>query len=106
VDAFEAARAAGRDDDLRRLQSRIADWLVDQYKRMGFRGAYFMGSLDTPQRRLEQLQVLTDAATAYALSDVLPEETWATLVARFDVYHGGELFGPPAVERPADNGPS
>ena len=103
--ALDAAKAAGREQELAGLHARIVRWFIDQYQRMGFAGAYFLGSLDTPVRRREQLQVLTDAATGYALWDVLPEATWGTLIARFDVYHGGALFNLTAEERASQDAP-
>jgi hypothetical protein len=99
-DAIQAARAqasaiaeaAGRGPALARAQRMMADWTLGRYQRAGFGAAYLSGWLDEPERRLEVVSLLVDAVTAYALLDLLPDETAATLVARFDVSYGGPIF--------------
>ena len=89
AEARAAADVAGRSEALSRAQRSIADWTLEQYRRQGLGAAYFTGWLDTPERRLEVVDVMVDAATAAALADLLSGDTQATLTARFDELHGG-----------------
>ena len=79
----------GRDEALTRAQRMMADWTLEQYGRSGFGAAYFTGWLDTPERRLEVVDLMVDAATAVAMADLLSDETQEILTARFDELHGG-----------------
>ena len=87
--ARAAAEGAGRGEVLSRAQRSIAEWTLKQYQREGFGAAYLSGWLDTPERRLEVVDVMVDAATAFALADLLSDDTQATLTVRFDELHDG-----------------
>jgi hypothetical protein len=100
--ARHAAETVGRSEGLRRAQHLVADWALQRYRRDGFGAAYLTGWLDDPDRRLELVSVLVDAVTAYALVDVLPDETAATLVARLDIAVGGPDFADSAEPEPDD----
>ena len=92
IEARAVAEAAGRSQALERAQRRIADWTLSRYQRAGFGAAYLSGWLDEPEQRLEIATILVDAVTAYALVDLLSDETATTLIGRFDVSYGGPIF--------------
>jgi hypothetical protein len=72
----------------------VADWVLGRYQRAGFQSAYLSSWLDDPAQRLEVVDALVDAATAFILWDLLPEETVSTLWARFaDFYDTQRLPG-------------
>jgi hypothetical protein len=87
-EARAAAEGAGRGDALSRAQRMMAEWTLERYRREGFDAAYLSGWLDSPERRLEVVDLMVDAATAVALADLLTDDTRATLMARFDALHG------------------
>jgi flavin-dependent dehydrogenase len=89
IAARAAAEGAGRGEALSRAQRTTAEWTLKQYQREGFGAAYLGGWLDTPERRLEVVDVMVDAATAFALADLLSDDTRATLTVRFDELHDG-----------------
>ena len=89
AEARAAAVRMGRSDALTRAQRMMAEWTLEQYGRAGFGAAYFTGWLDTPERRLEVVDVMVDAATAVAMADLLSDDMQAILTARFDELHGG-----------------
>jgi hypothetical protein len=93
TEARAAAEQAGRGEALSRARRTIAEWTLKQYQRDGFGAAYLGGWLDTPERRLELVTVMVDAATAVALADVLSDDSRATLTVRFDELHGGPTAG-------------
>ena len=92
IEARAVAETAGRGQALTRAQRRIADWTLSKYQRAGFGAAYLSGWLDEPAQRLEVATILVDAVTAYALRDLLSDETATTLVGQFDVSYGGPIF--------------
>ena len=87
--AKAAAKVGGLTEAMARGQRTMAEWTLNQYQRAGFDAAYFGGSLDAPERRHEVVDVMVDAATAYALAGLLSDETTATLLARFEESHPG-----------------
>jgi hypothetical protein len=89
TEARGAAERAGVGDALSRAQQTMAEWTLRHYRREGFGAAYLGGWLDAPEARREVADVMVDAATAVALAPVLPDETRATLMARFREWHGG-----------------
>jgi hypothetical protein len=92
AEAERVADAEGRLDQLRRLRRSIVDWAMGRYREARYGAVYFYGALEPPEQRREAIQVLLDAATAYLLVDVLPDDATTTLLARFDVKLGGPLF--------------
>ena len=66
----------------------MAEWTLRHYRREGFGPTWAAGSMIL-QVRLEVVDVMIDAATAVARVLVLPDETRATLMARFIEWHGG-----------------
>ena len=93
AEADRAAEEAGRLEALRDLHRTIIDWAMGQYRQAGLSAVYFTGALEPPDQRRTAIEVLLDASTAYFLADVLPDDTAAALLARFDVYLGGPIFG-------------
>jgi hypothetical protein len=93
TEARAAADAAGRGEALTRAERTMAEWTMERYRRGGFAAAYFTGWQDTPERRLEVVDVMVDAAIAAALADLLPEDTLAALTARLDELQGGGADG-------------
>lgn len=87
TEARAAAEQAGRGEALSRAQRTMAEWTLKQYQREGFGAAYLGGWLDTPERRLEVVAVMVDAATAVGLADRLSDDARATLTVRFDDLH-------------------
>lgn len=87
TEARAAAERAGRSEPLARAQRMIGEWTLQQYQREGFEAAYLTGWLDTPERRLEVVDVMVDAATAFALADLISDDTRTTLTDRFDELH-------------------
>ncbi len=85
--AKAAAMVGGLTESMARGQRTMAEWTLNQYQRAGFDAAYFGGWLDAPERRHEVVDVMVDAATAYALAGLLSDETAATLLARFEESH-------------------
>jgi hypothetical protein len=112
AEATSAAEAAGRGLALARAQRTMADWTLRAYQRAGFRAAYLQPWMDDPERRLEVVSMLVDATTGYAMQDLLPDETTATLLARFDVSYGGPIFratpeeSASAADAPPESSPS
>ena len=92
------AEANGRLDRLRALHDTIASMLTESYAAVAFRYAYLVGSIDAVERRMEIFEMLVDAATAYELTGLAPEEVLVDLLARFDVYQGGPIFHEPAPD--------
>jgi hypothetical protein len=90
--AADAAIVSGRIEALRELRRSIVDWSLAQYRRAALSGIYFSGANEPADQRRDAIEMLIDAATAYLLSDVLPEEVSATLLAPFDVWSGGPNF--------------
>jgi methylmalonyl-CoA mutase cobalamin-binding subunit len=90
--AADAAIVSGRIGALRELRRSILDWSLAQYRRDGLNAIYFSGANEPPEQRRDAIEMLIDAATAYLLADVLPEETTTTLLAPFDVWSGGPNF--------------
>jgi hypothetical protein len=88
AEARAVAERAGRGEALSRAQRLMAEWTLERYRREGFDAAYLTGWLDSPERRLDVVDLMVDAATAVALADLLPEDARATLTARFDAIHG------------------
>ena len=99
--ALEGARAearavaddAGRGDALSRAQRMMAEWTLERYRRQGFDAAYLSGWLDPPERRLDVVDLMVDAATAVALEDLLADDTRETLLARFEAVLGDASSG-------------
>ena len=90
--ARSAAEAAGLGESLTAAKRQMAEWTLERYRREGFRAAYLSSWLDTPERRVDVVSILVDAATAYALSGLLDEDTAAALTERFEAYHEGPGF--------------
>jgi hypothetical protein len=90
--AADSAIVWGRLAALRELRRSIVAWSLGQYRQAGLAAVYFRGALEPPEQRREAIEMLIDAATAMLLLDVLPEETAATLLGRFDVWTRGPLF--------------
>jgi hypothetical protein len=82
-DARAAAEALGLGPALAAAQHEVAEWVLEQYRRLGFQAAYLSGWLDDPAQRLEVVDMVVDAATAFVLFSHLSEETIAGLTARF-----------------------
>ncbi len=93
AEAERAATHAGRLDSLRELRHAIIEWALGRYREAGLHAVYFSGALEPAEERRQAIEVLLDAATAYLLSDLLPDETMATLVDRLDAHSGGPVFG-------------
>jgi hypothetical protein len=91
-EAGRTAASTGRTDRVSELRRLVRETVLHQYDAVAFQSAWFVGSNDPIDRRIEVVEMLTDAALAYELFDVLPD--WATLglLARFDVYQGGPVF--------------
>lgn len=87
AEARAVAASSGRLDALARAQHTLADWTLGRYQRAGFRAAYLSSWLDAPERRVEVVDVMVDAVTAYALADLLSDESAAALLARFEAVH-------------------
>jgi len=88
IEARAAAEQAGVGEALSRAQRTMGEWTLKQYQREGFEAAYLAGWLDTPERRLEAVDVMIDAASAVALAPLLSDDTRGVLTARFDEWHG------------------
>ena len=98
--ATDAAIAHGRGDLLRELRSGITEWALEQYRRQGFGAIYFQPAMEPPEQRRDAIEVMTDAATANLVADLVPQETVDTLVARFAI-----IFGSPGFSAaPSDDG--
>ena len=93
-EAERAAATSGRVETLRDLRRTIIDWALSRYREAGLQPVYFGGALEPAEQRRDGIETLLDAATAYLLADVLPDEATTTLLARLDVYLGGPLFRP------------
>ncbi len=89
AEALAVAERVGLGPALKRAQRTMADWVLRRYQRGGYGAVYFSGWQDDADRRLEVVGVLVDAVTGYALTELLSDETAATLVARFDISYGG-----------------
>ena len=90
--ATDAAIVAGRGEMLKELRAAISDWALEQYRRQGFGAIYFQPAMEPAEQRRESIEVLTDAATANLVADLVPEEIIDTLVARFALVSGGPGF--------------
>ena len=67
--------------------------MLTQYRQAAYLdGIYFSGALEPADQRRDAIEMLIDAATAYLLNDVLPEDVSTTLLAPFDVWSGGPNF--------------
>jgi hypothetical protein len=89
AEARAEAERAGRGDALSRAQRLMAEWTLERYRHEGFDAAYLTGWLDSPERRMDVVDLMVDAATAVALADLLADDTRATLMTRFDALHDG-----------------
>jgi hypothetical protein len=98
--ATDAAIVNGRGELLRELQAGITDWALEQYRRQGFGAIYFQPAMEPPEQRRDAIEVMTDAATANLVADLVPQETVDTLVARFAI-----IFGSPGFSVPPGNEP-
>ena len=56
--------------------------------------------MEPPEQRRDAIEVMTDAATANLVADLVPQETVDTLVARFAIVFGSPGFSVP----PSDDG--
>jgi hypothetical protein len=56
--------------------------------------------MEPPEQRRDAIEVMTDAATANLVADLVPQETVDTLVARFAI-----IFGSPGFSVPPGNEP-
>ena len=90
--AVDAAIRTGRMDALRTYRKDIVDWALALYRRHGLSPVYFTGYWSSAERRVEAIEILLDAMTAYLLQDVLPEDVAVTLLTRFDVVFAGPVF--------------
>ena len=98
--AVDAAIVNGRGELLRELQAGITEWALEQYRRQGFGAIYFQPAMEPPEQRRDAIEVMTDAATANLVADLVPQETVDTLVARFAIIFGSPGFSVP----PPDDG--
>jgi hypothetical protein len=92
VAASAVADSAGVGPALGRAQRTVAEWVLGRYQRAGFQSAYLSSWLDDPAQRLEVVDAVVDAATAFILWDLLPEEAFSALWARFAAFHDARLL--------------